>query len=726
MDDNQQNEKQPNQVVEGAKEAAKAAAKTAAKTAFKQGSSIILKYIGAALLPILPYIAGVVLLVVLFFGVYLGIENQADEILTGAGSLAEKVGNVLSGYGFKNEYQVEEQEEEKFYKQLEFYQKLFALLNKKLTNYELALIQRTLLYEGNAEDRVYYTDETPGGDFSVVEGENLFNKFLNFTKSFNISFVQGFTNSFMGNSKFKKRNKLMNELVVVVYKCQDLTGQHGGQDNFNACYRGYLVADFDSRADQLVNEGLITYNIKKNYLIYNNKFSWVVRTKNFFDDISEEIEGLIANFANSEKFQSWYPLTSIHLNILMKYDDIQDSIKKIIYGTKAKGKTDEHFYYRGYISTNLREYYKNSYENYDEDNSFTVGGQFDKDKFNLEVQLREEIATDIFDFTDAYYMLEYGEGYFIMIDKSNIVGASKSNEENIMVSVLINGENVDISFEDYVKLILLQTYGEDIFTGNQDLLNAAIIHARTLAYGNSTLNDDSLGYTSNLDLSDAYDLYKGLNSGQKNHLDLAFSETMGKVVKDENGNLLTDFKIDINDVDIEDTIGDIIGEFGGNVENKNVYGSPFPTIGNLRDVVSAGYGNESDFALHSNAHGGIDIALGGGTEIFSASSGTVIAAYNSCGVGNLESRCGASGYGGYGNIVVVESYDQNGTPFYTYYAHMQQGSIDLNVGDTVETGQYVGKIGSSGQSSGNHLHFEVRYGSNTKADRVNPFDFFGI
>lgn len=749
MDDNQ-NERQPNQVVEEAKAAAKTAAKNVAKTALKQGSSIVLKYIGAALAPILPYIIAVVLLVLLFFGVYLGIESQADEILTGTGDLAEKVGNALSGYGFKNEDQVEEQEEEKFYQKLEFYQKLFAFLGRNLTNYELALIQRTLLYEGNAEDRVYYTEETEKndvGDFIFNASGGIFENIGKFMKAYNLTYVQGFTNSFMGSSKFKKRNKLMNELVVVVYKCQSLTGEHGGQDNFNACYRGYLVADFDTVADCLVEEGKISYNIKPNYLVFdsgNGILSWIANIKAKYDNAEDKSQSLWLDFANNENVQTIAPGLSIIINVVVKISDEIDSLEKmkdiITMGKRAKGNPDEHFYYRGYISTNLREYYKGSAKSEDEYFSYVdpngIGtnengkcfyqGDFDEEKFNLEVQLREEIATDIFDFTDSYYMLEYGEGYFIVIDKSNIITVSKVNEENMMVSVTIDGENVDISFEDYVKLTLLQTYGEDIFTGDKNVLNAAVIHARTLAYMNATQTQGTLNFTATGDYSDAYELLRGLNSGKKNFLDLAFSETIGKVVKDENGELLGDFKIDINSINSGSTADDIIGGYGGKVENKNIYGSPFPTIGNLRDVVSAGYGSDSNFALHANAHGGIDIALGRGTEISAAAGGQVIAAYNKCGFGSLESRCGAEGYGGYGNIIVVKSFDDKGIPFYTYYAHMQKGTVNFEVGDTVETGDTIGQIGSSGQSSGYHLHFEVRYGGNAKENRVNPFDFFGI
>ena len=57
---------------------------------------------------------------------------------------------------------------------------------------------------------------------------------------------------------------------------------------------------------------------------------------------------------------------------------------------------------------------------------------------------------------------------------------------------------------------------------------------------------------------------------------------------------------------------------------------------------------------------------------------------------------------------------------------MTGGSVTVNVGDTVVAGQVIGKVGSSGSSTGAHLHFEVRYGSNDKISRVNPLEFYGF
>lgn len=90
----------------------------------------------------------------------------------------------------------------------------------------------------------------------------------------------------------------------------------------------------------------------------------------------------------------------------------------------------------------------------------------------------------------------------------------------------------------------------------------------------------------------------------------------------------------------------------------------------------------------ASGHPGIDIFAPMGTPIYAAKGGTVIfAGWNN---------------GGYGNLVVIE----HGDGFSTAYAH--QSEVLVSVGQTVSTGQLVGREGSTGYSTGPHLHFETR------------------
>lgn len=104
-------------------------------------------------------------------------------------------------------------------------------------------------------------------------------------------------------------------------------------------------------------------------------------------------------------------------------------------------------------------------------------------------------------------------------------------------------------------------------------------------------------------------------------------------------------------------------------------------------------------------HKGVDIAASYGSPIVAADSGTVIASVRQDYYGT---------YGGYGNVVVID----HGSGLTTLYAHMSSRAV--SEGDYVAKGQVIGYVGSTGQSTGNHCHFEVRqYGS-----AVNPMSYF--
>lgn len=108
-----------------------------------------------------------------------------------------------------------------------------------------------------------------------------------------------------------------------------------------------------------------------------------------------------------------------------------------------------------------------------------------------------------------------------------------------------------------------------------------------------------------------------------------------------------------------------------------VAGAVTSEFGERRNPMGAG----EDF------HPGVDIAADTGTPIAAAAAGRVIA---------------AGPDGGYGNLIVVD----NGNGVTTRYGHCSQ--IFARVGESVSTGETIGAVGSTGHSTGPHLHFEVR------------------
>ena len=98
-------------------------------------------------------------------------------------------------------------------------------------------------------------------------------------------------------------------------------------------------------------------------------------------------------------------------------------------------------------------------------------------------------------------------------------------------------------------------------------------------------------------------------------------------------------------------------------------------------------------------HTGIDLAGNYGDKIFAYKKGTIVYVQYS----NKS----------YGNMVLIEH--DNGLK--TRYAHMS--SISVEKGDIVECGDVIGRVGSTGNSTGNHLHFEIIIDNKT----VNPYNY---
>ena len=109
-------------------------------------------------------------------------------------------------------------------------------------------------------------------------------------------------------------------------------------------------------------------------------------------------------------------------------------------------------------------------------------------------------------------------------------------------------------------------------------------------------------------------------------------------------------------------------------------------------------------------HAGIDFAAAGGTPIYAAASGYVqVAGWST---------------GGYGNYVIIyHGKMSDGNTYSTLYAHMR--SVATSAGKYVKQGELIGYVGTTGNSTGNHLHLEVWKGG-SKANAVNPRSYIPI
>lgn len=121
-----------------------------------------------------------------------------------------------------------------------------------------------------------------------------------------------------------------------------------------------------------------------------------------------------------------------------------------------------------------------------------------------------------------------------------------------------------------------------------------------------------------------------------------------------------------------------------------------PTSGRL----TSGYGNRRHPVTGRYAfHAGIDLANSKGTAILASRNGQVVF---------------AGSQGTYGKLIIIS----HGSGIETAYAHLS--AINVSVGQTVTQGEQIGKMGSTGRSTGSHLHFEIRMNGGT----VNPLKYF--
>lgn len=120
----------------------------------------------------------------------------------------------------------------------------------------------------------------------------------------------------------------------------------------------------------------------------------------------------------------------------------------------------------------------------------------------------------------------------------------------------------------------------------------------------------------------------------------------------------------------------------------------------VRGTLTSGYGYRSDpISGHKSFHQGQDIAAPYGTTVMAVANGVVV-----------TSRYQRS----YGNVVTID----HGGGIATVYAH--NSSLLVAEGVSVVKGQAIAKVGSTGYSTGNHLHFEVRINGQT----VNPMGYY--
>jgi murein DD-endopeptidase MepM/ murein hydrolase activator NlpD len=127
----------------------------------------------------------------------------------------------------------------------------------------------------------------------------------------------------------------------------------------------------------------------------------------------------------------------------------------------------------------------------------------------------------------------------------------------------------------------------------------------------------------------------------------------------------------------------------------------FPLPEKYREKVTWGYNKEAIHPISKklSVHQGVDISAPEGTPVYAAAPGKV----------KMEDELG-----GWGMLIILE----HSEGFSTHYAHLDE--FVVKEGDQVTKGQVIGRVGNTGQSTGPHLHYEVR----KDGKHLNPADYY--
>ena len=254
--------------------------------------------------------------------------------------------------------------------------------------------------------------------------------------------------------------------------------------------------------------------------------------------------------------------------------------------------------------------------------------------------------------------------------------------------------------------VILCSNGMEEFISNYVYLEAMAKYDQSLI---DELVNDKEGYQEKKRQVEAHkkeiDAKKAELANKKTELDAQQKEAeelMKQIKADEEAYKKKQAEIDLQMAKARAQLDALISKNNSNSQNTEYYGGSFgwPTPGYKR--ITSPYGPRT-YTLNgkkiSSYHKGIDIGAPSGAKIVASNGGKVVtSAYNA---------------GGYGNYVIID----HGGGKMTVYGHMSKRGV--SVGQSVSKGQQIGKVGSTGRSTGPHLHFEIRINGTA----VNPINY---
>lgn len=271
---------------------------------------------------------------------------------------------------------------------------------------------------------------------------------------------------------------------------------------------------------------------------------------------------------------------------------------------------------------------------------------------------------------------KYKPTYAVTIN-GEIVGYvdSKSElEKRINDEILKHSGNVAFVTMNAIPNCNLELVSGNVQTNEDQIMNLLKENAETTyRFYAVTYKNETKAYVNTLE--EAQEIVATIQSEHEEEIDIGISEYYTINVADAE-QIEGTVNVELAKQDIESMVNE--------TESRTVNGIYLANIP-VNGTISSRFGSIE--RVRSGAHTGLDIATASGTPIVAAAGGTV----------KQASWCGS-----YGNLVVIS----HGNGVETYYAHCSR--ILVSAGDTVNAGDTISLVGSTGNSTGPHLHFEVR------------------
>lgn len=294
------------------------------------------------------------------------------------------------------------------------------------------------------------------------------------------------------------------------------------------------------------------------------------------------------------------------------------------------------------------------------------------------------------------FIIKYKPVYEVRLS-NNIIGYvtdiskfSKQIDEQILNIEEKNIDNISLKEEPQYEFKLLKRNKETNDNEIIDILKQSVVI--TYKYYAVVLNDENKAYVETIkEATEIVEQIKSEHENEKVDLNLYISE-----VYTEKNNDINILDFEVAETSVKEEVNEFIESETAIAKIKGINISVLPVSGRI----TSRFGEIS--SIRSKIpHTGLDIACNSGTDIKAVAKGKVIYAGWS---------------GDYGKIVKID----HGNGLQTWYAHCSK--IYVSEGDDISYGDVISAVGSTGNSTGPHLHFEVRI----DGIAVNPQDYINF